>query len=117
MRDMFVLYINEQKSYIQIQIANTFWLRLKGLMGRKELNSGKGLALIPCKQVHTFFMKFAVDIIFLDRCGRVLRIVQGLGPSQISLLVRDSFQVLELAEGTAQNLNIKEGDVIQIKDS
>lgn len=117
MRNMFVLYINERKSQLQIQIANTFWLRLKGLMVAKELNPGKGLLLIPCKQVHTFFMKFSIDVLFLDGRGRVLRIIQGLGPSQISLLVRDSFQVLELAEGTVQNLNIKVGDIIQIKDS
>lgn len=84
--------------------ANTAVSRARGLLGREALPPGEGLWLLPCRQVHTCFMRFAIDVVFLDRAHRVVRICAGLKPWRFSPWVSDAASALELAAGIAADL-------------
>ena len=84
----------------QVELARTFWARLKGLLGRAELPNGAGLLLEPCLQVHTCFMRFSIDVVFLSKDNRVVAVVENMGPWRISRLYPASRRTLELPSGT-----------------
>lgn len=65
---------------IQAEVAETFAERAKGLIGRRGLPAGRGLLILKCNCIHTFFMRFAIDATFLDRENRVVRIVRNVRP-------------------------------------
>ncbi|MEW8978694.1 MAG: DUF192 domain-containing protein [Symbiobacterium sp.] len=85
----------------RIRRADTFHLRLLGLMFRPHLEPGQGLWLEPCSQVHTHFMRFPLDLLFLDPEGRVLRVLPHFPPWRISPRVAGARAVLELPAGAA----------------
>lgn len=74
--------------------------RRRGLLGRDELPTDTALIIAPCNGVHTCFMRFAIDAIFVARDGRVVKIVRRLAPWRIALALR-AFAVVELAAGAA----------------
>lgn len=82
-------------------MATSPWRQTVGLIGRKGLSPDEGLWLEPCNGIHTLFMRFAIDAVFLDRDGRVLRIVENLGPGRMCGPVRKARVVIEIAAGTA----------------
>ena len=82
-------------------VADSFWSRFRGLLGRTELAEGDGLVIEPCSSVHMLGMTFAVDALHLDRSGTVLRVVPELRPNRFGPLVWRSHTVLELPAGTA----------------
>lgn len=65
-------------------IANTPFTRSKGLLGRKELKPKEALVIIPCNSIHTFFMHFAIDVLFVDADNRIVGIKNGLKPWRLS---------------------------------
>jgi hypothetical protein len=85
-----------------LEIADTFWSRFKGLQLRAGLPPGSGLLLVPCPGVHTFFMRFAIDVVVLDREGRVIAVRQQVRPWRIVPPVSGGYAVLELPAGTAK---------------
>ena len=87
--------------------------RMVGLLGRKSLGHEEGLWLDPCSQVHTFFMKFSIDVVFLDSECKVVRILPDLVPWRVSPWVWGARSVLELAAGEVAD-KIKEGDVLEM---
>jgi len=84
---------------LAIRRADTFRARAKGLLGVRHLDEGDALWLAPCRAVHTFGMRFAIDVVFLDARGKVLRIVPNLPPYRLAVCLRAA-SVLELAAGT-----------------
>ncbi len=82
-------------------VADNFASRFIGLMGRKELSSGKGLLIVPCNSIHMFFMRFPIDAVFLDKNNRVVHICESIKPWRISKIVGTAHSVLELPAGTA----------------
>jgi uncharacterized protein len=90
-------------------LADTVPTRMRGLMGRRALEPGSGLLLRPAPSVHTFFMRFAIDVAFLDREGRVLKVVPELRPWRVAGC-RGARQVLELAAGEAGRRGVGPGD-------
>ena len=98
-----------------IDLANTSAARRTGLLKRKGLDEGEGLWIAPCEAIHTFFMKFAIDVIYLDREQRVRKAVKNLVPWRISAcLVAHS--VLELAPGTIERTGTQRGDQLQLQE-
>lgn len=93
-----------------IQKADTFFKRFAGLLGRKELPAKTGLLITPCKQVHSLFMGFSFDIVFLTEEYRVAHLVPSMKPFKCSPLVRNAAHVLEVPEGTIQAADIKIND-------
>ncbi|HMP77076.1 MAG TPA: DUF192 domain-containing protein [Kiritimatiellia bacterium] len=93
----------------RLHIAATPWRRLRGLLGRTELAAGEGLLIRPCGGIHTTGMRFAIDVIFLDRAGTVLRVVRDLRPCRICPGPRGTCAVLEVQSGWLPPTAIPEG--------
>lgn len=98
----------------KITVADKFWARMRGLMGKKDLKQGEGLLLAPCNAVHMMFMRFPIDVIFMDRDFIVVKILESFKPWRVSPVVRVAFQVVELMAGTASDKGIKTGDKLSI---
>jgi uncharacterized membrane protein (UPF0127 family) len=97
-----------------ILLADNYFARLKGLMFCNNLDNSDGLILKPCNQIHTFFMKFDIDAVFINSLGEVLHIEENMKPSKISKYIKKGKQVLELASGQAHKNNIQVGDHLVI---
>jgi hypothetical protein len=85
--------------------------RARGLLGRPQPLPQQGLWLKPCNAVHCWFMGYAIDVLFLDGEGRVLKSLTSLRPWRMAAC-RGARSVVELAAGEAERLKIREGDVI-----
>ena len=95
-------------------VADNLFTRMKGLLGKKELPQGEALCIKPCFSVHTFFMKFSIDIVFLNKTNQVIAAVSNLTPNRMTRLYPQSFSVLELPSGTIVASNTEVGDEIKI---
>jgi hypothetical protein len=96
-----------------IETAESSAARRTGLLKHTRLDSGSGLWIIPCEAVHTFFMKFAIDIIYLDRKHRVRGLVRDLRPWRMSMCL-PAHSVLELPTGTIDRTNTQKGDELEL---
>ena len=94
--------------------ADTFSARLFGLIPRKTLGPEEGLWLEPCAMIHTCFMNFPIDAVFLDAGLKVVRVVPALKPWRFSPWVRGAVSVLELAPGRALS-GLAEGDFLEFR--
>ena len=65
---------------VEAEVAETFFERARGLIGRRGLEPGKGMLIMKCNCIHTFFMRFPIDATFLDREGRVIKVVRNVRP-------------------------------------
>jgi len=97
-----------------VEIANTFWRRGKGLIGRGSLPDGYGLVIRPCGSIHMFFMSIPIDVLHLDRQGHVIKILHGIKPWRLGPIVRKSAWVIELPAGAAARSGTQIGDVIVV---
>lgn len=91
------------------ELADGFISRGRGLLGRKELRSGQGMLIRPTWSVHTWFMRFAIDVVFLDADLTVLKLAQRLRPWRAAARWR-AHQALELPAGECQRLGLQVGD-------
>ena len=90
-------------------LADTALARMRGLLGRRVMPSGEGILLRPASSVHTAFMRFAIDAVFLDRDLRVLKIAENLRPWRAAARPR-SHAVLELPAGESGRCGLSPGD-------
>ncbi len=97
-----------------VEVAATLWSRFMGLMFRRELPEGHGLALTPCSSIHMFFMRIPLDVAFLDREGRVLRVYHGIRPWRMSRVVRGARTAVELPAGTLRAAGVEPGAVLRL---
>ncbi len=97
----------------RLETANTAAARNKGLLGREQLLPGEGLWIIPCESVHTFFMRFAIDLVYLDRQWRVKKIRHNVGAWRLSACLT-AHSVLELPAGTVRETETVRGDRLEI---
>jgi len=95
-------------------VADSFFHSLIGLMGRRGLESGHGLWIVPCQSVHTFWMRFPIDIVFLDEHHRVVHLAENLKPFRISKHVSKARSVIELSVCAIMTTGTQIGDEIQI---
>jgi uncharacterized membrane protein (UPF0127 family) len=98
-----------------LAVADTFFTRLKGLLGKKELPHGEGLWIKHCNGVHTFGMQFPIDVVFLDKGKRVVGLVKTLRPNRVSRLYSSASSVIELPAGTIDVAITVIGDHIEIE--
>lgn len=96
------------------QIANTPLLRLKGLLGRRGLEQGEGLIIEPCNSIHTCFMRFPIDVLFLDKNYKIVSLTSNLSPWRLFGALFSGKIVLELPAGTLAETRTKNGDLIEI---
>jgi uncharacterized protein len=98
-----------------IQVADDLSSRLIGLMFRKEQKNADGLLLNPCNSIHTFFMRYALDIVFIDSHNKVVKIIRNLAPWRMTWIYFKSCKTLELPAGKLP-LDLNEGDELEIRD-
>jgi hypothetical protein len=94
----------------RVERAERMLDRMRGLLGRAALRDGDALAIAPCGSIHTFFMKFEIDAVFLDQRGRVVRALAGLRPWRATRFHLRAEQVVELPAGTLERTGTREGD-------
>jgi uncharacterized protein len=87
--------------------------RMRGLLGRKTLDAGQGLLIRPAPAIHTWFMRFTIDAVFLDRELNVLSVRPGLRPWRMASQ-RGARAVLELPAGEAERRGIEPGDRLEV---
>lgn len=109
-----IVYTPEETPFCRALVAERFTEKLVGLLRHKELKPPNGLLLCGCKQVHTFGMKFPIDVIFLSRDDEVLYIEHELTPGKISRYATNAYWALELAAGVAKSTNLKISDKIKL---
>lgn len=108
----FYLAGNVKSAAVEIEIADTFFSRFCGLMGRKHLPEGHGLLLAPCSSVHMCFMRFSIDVVYLDKGFRILKIVRKLRPWLGLSMCPGAWGVVELAAGEAERLGMERGQIL-----
>ena len=99
----------------RVSVAGGLWSRFWGLMGRSALPAGAGLLLTPCSSVHTFFMRFPLDVVFLDRDRQVVKVVSALKPWRTAL-GGGGRDALELNAGEAERTGIEPGDQLDFEE-
>lgn len=97
-----------------VEEANSLLRRGLGLMFRRELPDGHGLALTPCNSIHMLFMRFPLDVAFCDREGRVLRVYHAIRPWRLSRIVRGARTAYELPAGTLARAGVSRGTFLRL---
>ncbi len=107
--------VNETRDSIiaeRADLATRAFDRMKGLLGRDRLEPGCGLVIEPCTSIHTFFMRFAIDVLFIDRNGEVIRTYESLPPWRITRVHSKAKSVIELPTGMLSQTGTRPGDRI-----
>lgn len=97
---------------VQVCFADNFWHRLIGLLAHRALADDVGLLLIPCTSIHTFGMRFVIDVVFLDRQNRVLGFADAVPPNRVRTAPRGTHKVLEISEGNRIRTGINLDDYL-----
>jgi uncharacterized membrane protein (UPF0127 family) len=99
-----------------VVMADNPWQRFMGLMGKRELDADSGLCLRPCSSIHMFFMRMAIDAVFLDKDGVVVRIYPSLRPWRVTRVVRKAKACIELPAGSMAAAGVQVGDRLTLPD-
>ena len=95
-------------------MAASLFSRMKGLLGKHSLNKGEALILNPCNSIHTFFMRFTIDALFVDKEGRIIQACENIKPYRITpIYLRSSF-VIELPVGTIGSSSTSKSDKLAL---
>jgi uncharacterized membrane protein (UPF0127 family) len=95
--------------------ADTFYKRLKGLMFTKSLPAGHGLLIQPCQSIHTFFMNYSIDVLYLSKDFEIVGLDETLKPAKVGKYQKRAYSVLELPAGTILKTETKIGNYLTIK--
>ena len=98
----------------KLRVARNFIERFRGLIGSKPLADGEGFLIPHCQGIHTFGMRFKIDVIYLDRNGKALGLYPGMRPNQFGPVCFGSHFVLELPEGAIIASQTEAGDVFDL---
>ena len=96
----------------KVYLASGFFKRLLGLLAFKPLKESEGLLIKDCRSIHTMWMMYSIDAIFIDKEGRVIAMYEDLAPFRFSPYIKDVCSVLELKAGSAGRASIRIGDII-----
>jgi uncharacterized membrane protein (UPF0127 family) len=94
--------------------ATSFCTRVKGLLGHPPLEPGQGMLIKPCQGVHTFMMRFPIDVVYVNGKGRVVHLTPYLTPNHVGPIVGEADFVIELPSGTITHTQTKVGDKLEI---
>lgn len=97
-----------------IQIADDPASRIIGLMFRKA-PKGDGLLLEPCNSIHTFFMRYALDIVFISKKNEVVKIIRNIKPWRMTFVYFKARKTLEVPAGNLPS-DLKEGDILEVRN-
>jgi len=88
--------------------------RMQGLLGKKSLGISEAMIIKPCNAVHTFFMRFPIDVLFVDKHNKVVKLIANLPSFRLSPICFSSQFVIELPAGTIQTTRTTLGDQLAI---
>ena len=111
---MQIVNINYKTETLTAYNACTYFSRLRGLIGR-NLDSVDGLLLTPCNQIHTFFMSYPIDVVYLDKKGNILHIDKNISKSKMLKKVKGAYRVLELKANQSQKLDLAENLILEVQ--
>jgi hypothetical protein len=97
-----------------LEVADSGPKRNKGLLGRTGLDAGGGLWIVPCESVHTFFMKFPIDLVYLDRKHRIKKVCDSVPAWRLSVCL-SAHSILELPAGTIRSTRTERGDTLEFE--
>jgi uncharacterized protein len=105
--------VDQEGRVIATRVSGAFdaTARKRGLLGRETLREGEALVIAPSNAIHTLFMRFPIDVVHVDRTGRVLKITAGLRPWRADAAWR-GFAVVEMAAGAAARSGLRVGDTV-----
>jgi uncharacterized protein len=109
--------VNERTGAIiagEIELASDSRARNRGLLGRSGIAAGSVMIIAPCNAIHTFFMRFTIDLVFADRQGLVVKLYRSVRPWRIRVSL-GAFAALELAAGSIEGSEIAKGDRLSIR--
>lgn len=100
----------------EVELADTGWTRMKGLLGRsgEDFTNGKGLWIMPSQGVHTIGMSFPIDVVYLDSERRVVHLYHRLAPFRIAAVKFKTRSVIELPAGVLAQTRTSVGDLLDI---
>lgn len=101
----------------KLEVADTFWSRTRGLLGRSGLSHDEALWIKRCNSIHTYFMKFPIDLIFLNRKMEVTRTIPNVKPGRLIWPVWSASSVIELASGFLETRPLKIGERVHVDTS
>jgi uncharacterized membrane protein (UPF0127 family) len=115
-RSRFALAVRDSGSIIatQVETAFTSETRRRGLLGRTSLDAGAALIIAPCSAVHTFFMRFRIDVAFADRRGILMKFYSDLAPWRIAFAI-GAFATIELPAGTLTHSDIHRRAALELR--
>ena len=94
------------------RVADSYFPRLIGLMGAKTLEAGEGLLILPCNSIHTHFMRFPIDVVYVSRENIVVALEEAMAPWRFGRIRRGSRYVVELPAGTIAATGTEVGDTL-----
>jgi len=97
------------------RVARNPLARMVGLLGKKSLEFGDGLWIVPCNSIHSFWMKFSFDAVFLDKNLKVVHLIREMKPWRISSMIFSAHSVLEVAAGITQQTGTRIGDQLEMR--
>ncbi len=106
----------ERRIASKVTRADTWETRNRGLLGKSRMDPEEGLWIDPCPMIHTFFMRFPIDVLFLDKRLRVRRVVENLKPWRLSPWVFSAQSVLELPGGSLRG-SVSVDDELEFKQN
>ena len=99
---------------MRVKIAKGFFERMIGLLGKKSMSKDEVLVIENCKSVHTFFMRFPIDIVFIDRDSKVVNIFQNVKPFRLIFGRDGAYSVLESGVGYVDANEVSIGQKIEL---
>ena len=99
-----------------VKVAQNFITRSIGLLSKKSISDDEGLIIKPCCSIHTYFMKFPIDVLFVNRKNMIVALYENVDRTRILPIHLSSSYVVELAAGLISKKNIEKGDIIQINE-
>jgi uncharacterized membrane protein (UPF0127 family) len=100
----------------EAEVADNFYLRLKGLLGRSGLPPGKGIVIKPCQAVHTVGMSFPIDVAFVDKHNRICYLIERMPAFKFSPAVKKGSFVIEAPAGTFSKTETVSGDEVKLEE-
>ena len=91
------------------KVADGFFSRLQGLLGKSNISENEAIWITPCNSVHTFFMNFTIDVAFLDEEGYIIEVFPAMAPNRLTKIVKKARSVAEFTEGKLLRSGTKPG--------
>ncbi len=106
MTDITITTASGQQLCLRAEVADSFFKRFLGLMGRPDLPKGTGMVIYPCSSIHMMFMRFPIDAVFFDKKNQIVKIAHRLKPWTGFSIAYGAYGVLELPAGTLDDIDL-----------